>query len=105
MAQLVVTDSQKRALGAVIRTVLLLLAGPLIRGHVVTLDILGPALDDLVQQIVGWLIAGGVLLWSLVQKWVDEQRVKIAASLPKGSTAEDATAVLRVTHPGLVKLP
>lgn len=99
------SDNQKRALGTILRAALLLAFNPLVKHHFIDVNVLGPALDDLVEQGVGWLVSGGVLVWSFAQKWIDQQKIAIAAALPTGSTAQDVNDVLKATNPGLTKVP
>lgn len=99
------TEGQKKALAAIIRAALLIAAAPLIRGHLVTVDVLGVALDDLVQQIIGWLVAGGTIVWSLLEKWYTQRKIAVALQMPASTTEKELDLATRSTTPGGVKIP
>jgi len=96
------TEGQKSALGAIIRSLLLILFTKLGLHKHVDGAILGVAIDDLVAQLVGWTGAGLVMAWSLIQKWKAEREKKTALVMPPHATEADLQVVVKATSPGLL---
>lgn len=96
------TDGQKKALGAIVRWALLIICASLLKHHAIDDTILGVALNDATAQIVGWIGAGGVLVWSMINKWWDHKKLAVALVMPPASTEADLKAVVKNTSPGIV---
>lgn len=99
------TDSQKRALGAIVRSMLLLAFGYLTQHKMVDGTIMGEAVNDLTAQIVGWIGAGATIGWSLFQKFLVSHKIKTALVLPPGTTEKQLDAVVKKTSPGILPGP
>lgn len=99
------TENERAALAAIIRWVLVLVTAPLVTHKIIDAKLLDAALGDLTTLLIGVLLSGAVLAWSLLQKKAASVKLEIASQLPAGSTAADATEVLKQTSPGLAKVP
>lgn len=98
------TEAQKAALGAIIRSVLLIAFAGLTQHRLVDGRVLGLAIDDLTAQLVGIFGAGLVIVWSLIEKWWASRKVKVALVMPAASTETQLNVVMKKTSPGLIPI-
>jgi hypothetical protein len=100
------TDNLRRAIGSIVRTLLVLAAGVLIRHKIGSSALFTPAIDDLVGPISGWLILTGTAGWSLWQKSRFAQKLATALVMPPAvngvpTTEADVDKVVKAsTAPG-----
>lgn len=93
------TESQQKSLGSIVRWALMLVAVPLINHKIVNAQIAGMAIDDSIQEIVGWLVAAGALVWSQLQKIASTRRESVAAALHPPAPPELVTAMVKALPP------
>lgn len=92
-SKIALTESQRKLVGLLIRAGLLAVAARLLPKDIIPRELLAVVLDETTQQILGGLIAMGVIVWSWREKRSATARVAEAENRVRLATGAAITGV------------